>query len=78
VEVRDMMYGWDYTGAGGWFMLAAVAIIAVAVISSVWLIVHRSTTHPATRSAAEDILRERFARGELTQEQYEAAKKVLG
>lgn len=73
-----MMYGWDYSGAGGWFMLAAMAIIAVAVIGSVWLIVHRPGAHDAARSSAEAILRERFARGEITQEQYEAAKKVLG
>lgn len=73
-----MMYGWDYAGAGGWFMLAAMAILAVAVIGSVWLIVHRPTTHAATRSPAEEILRERFARGEITQEQFEAAKKILG
>ncbi|MFI5261919.1 MAG: SHOCT domain-containing protein [Candidatus Limnocylindrales bacterium] len=72
-----MMYGWDYTGAGGWFMLVAIALIAVAVIASVWLIVHRPTTQSTPRSPAEDILRERFARGEITQEQFEAARKAL-
>ncbi|MGZ6299165.1 MAG: SHOCT domain-containing protein [Candidatus Limnocylindria bacterium] len=73
-----MMYGWDYAGAGGWFMLAAMAIVAVAVIASVWLIVHRPSTHTAARSAAEEILRERFARGEITREQFEEAKRILG
>lgn len=72
-----MMYGWDYAGGGGWFMLAAMAIIAVAVIVSVWLIVHRPGTQAPGRSSAEEILRERFARGEISQEEYEAAKKVL-
>jgi uncharacterized membrane protein len=73
-----MMYGFDYSGAGGWFMLAAMAIIAVAVVGSVWLIVHRSGPQGPPRSTADELLRERFARGEITQEQFEAAKKVLG
>lgn len=73
-----MMYGFDYSAGGGWFMLAAMAIIAVAVVGSVWLIVHRPSTSAGPRSSAEEVLRERFARGEISQEQYEAAKKVLG
>jgi putative membrane protein len=73
-----MMYGFDYSAGGGWFMLAAMAIIAVAIVGSVWLIVRRPSTSSGPRSSAEEVLRERFARGEISQEQYEAAKKVLG
>lgn len=73
-----MMYGWDYAGAGGWVVLAGMAILAVAVVASVWLIVHRPGTEGRTRSSAEEILRERFARGEITREQFEEAKRILG
>lgn len=73
-----MMYGWDPTGAGGWLMLAGMAILAVAVVASVWLIVNRPGTEGRTRSSAEEILRERFARGEISREQFEEAKRILG
>lgn len=73
-----MMYGWDPAGSGGWLMLAAMAIVAVAIVASVWLVVHRPGTDGKPRSSAEEILRERFARGEITREQFEEAKRILG
>lgn len=73
-----MMYGWDYAGAGGWLMLAGMAVLALVILGSVWLIVHRPGVTPPTRSSAEEILRERFARGEITREQFEEAKRILG
>lgn len=73
-----MMYGWDATGLGGWWMLAGMGIVALAVLGSVWLIVHRPGTGVTPRSSAEEILRERFARGELTGEQFDEAKRRLG
>ena len=71
-----MMYGWDYSGAAGWWMVLGMAILAVAVIGSVWLIVRRPGGGSG-RSPAEEILRERFARGEITPEQFEVAKRTL-
>jgi putative membrane protein len=73
-----MMYGWDAAGLGGWWMLAGMAIFAFVVLGSVWLIVHRPGSGGSSRSAAEEILRERFARGELTGEQFDEAKRRLG
>jgi putative membrane protein len=74
-----MMYGTDFNGAGGWWMLAAMAIVAVAVVVSVWLVVHRPGVGmpSGSRSSAEEILRERFARGEISGEQFDEAKKRL-
>ena len=71
------MYGWGY-GDGGWWMIAAMAIVAVAIVVSVWLVTHRSTDGHPSRSTAEDLLRERFARGEITAEQFSEAKRLLG
>ena len=73
-----MMYGYDLNGAGGWWMVAAMVIVAIAVIGSVWLIVHRPGALGPNRSSAEEILRDRFARGELTGEQFDEARKRLG
>lgn len=73
-----MMHGYDVNGAGGWWMLAAVAIVALAILGSIWLIAHRPGTIGPSRSTAEEILRERFARGEISAEQFDEAKKRLG
>lgn len=73
-----MMYGYDFTTADGWFMLAAMGILAVAILGSVWMIVHRPRTATRSGSNADDILRERFARGEISAEQLDEAKKRLG
>jgi putative membrane protein len=73
-----MMYGYDFNGAGGWWMVAAMVIVAVVVLGSVWLITHRPGAAMSTHSSAEDTLRDRYARGELTGEQFDEAKKRLG
>jgi putative membrane protein len=73
-----MMYGWGATGMGGWWMIVGMGIVALAVLGSVWLIVRHSGSAGAPRSTAEEILRERFARGELSGEQFDEAKKRLG
>jgi putative membrane protein len=72
------MYGFDTVGYSGWWMLAGMAILALAVLGSVWLIVHRPAVGGTPRSSAEEILRERFARGEITGDEFEEAKRRLG
>lgn len=71
------MFGYDAAGLDGWWMLAGMAIIALAVLGSVWLIVHRPGVGSASRSTAEEILRDRFARGELSGEQFDEATRRL-
>jgi len=78
LEVTQVMYGWDATGVSGLWMLAGMAIVALAVLGSVWLIVHRPSSAGSSRSTAEEILRERFVRGELTGDQFDEAKRRLG
>jgi uncharacterized membrane protein len=73
-----MTYGYDMNGAGGWWMVAAMAIVALAILGSVWLIVHRPGAAGPSRSTADEILRERLARGEISAEQFDEAKKRLG
>jgi putative membrane protein len=73
-----MMYGYDLNGMGGWWMVAAMVIVALAVLGSIWLITHRPGAALTGHSSAEETLRDRFARGELTGEQFDEAKKRLG
>jgi putative membrane protein len=63
----DMMEPW------GWIWML---VWIVALLFMVWLIVRS----PSERSTAEDamaILRARFARGEISQEEFERAKVAL-
>lgn len=61
---------WD----GGWMWVWAVVMMALFVALIVWLVqtaTHRSGSHPHDHSArAREILAERFAKGELSTEEY--------
>ncbi len=73
-----MMYGYNFSASDGWFMLAAMGILAIAILGSVWMIVHRPRAATPSGPNSVDILRERFARGEISAEQFDEAKKRLG
>ena len=61
---------WD----GGWMWVWAVLMLTIFVGLIVWLVrtmTHRSGSHPHDHSArAREILAERFAKGELSTEEY--------
>lgn len=68
-------YGWDM-GIGGWLWMG-VGLIVVVVL--VWVFV--AALNDRNRRPADDaaqILRSRFARGEITEAEYEQAKRLLG
>ena len=76
-----MGYGFD-GGAVGWiWMLGGLLMMVGFVVMIVWAIgaVSRGNTdrEPA-RPTPLDILRERHARGEITQQEFEQARKTLG
>ncbi len=75
-----MGYGW-----GGWYgglwMIGGLLVIIGIVLLVVWLTnTGRDRASPGAprRSTAHEILRERFARGEITEEEYRRAVEVLG
>ena len=87
-----MMYGW-HGGGGGWLgsilVLVLVGVIVYFIAREVTL--RRMGDRPGTtpspgshhvapplRVEPLDILRERFARGEITVEEFETAKRALG
>jgi uncharacterized membrane protein len=87
-----MDYGWDM-GGGGWLwpliVLVLVGVVVYFVTRTVTLrgLTRRPTTPrtpgpyvapPPARPEPLDILRERFARGDITLDDFETAKRALG
>ena len=74
-----MMHHWDQGwGAGNWLLMGFGMVVfwALLVAVIVWLV--RSTgTRPRVVSTARDILDERYARGEITDEEYRARRTTL-
>jgi putative membrane protein len=79
-----MRYQWFGPGDGLWMIGGLLFLIALIVLV-VWVVntlmradrAPRGSAGDPSRPAPTDILRERFARGEITEEQFEQAKKVL-
>jgi uncharacterized membrane protein len=74
-NASDMMD--NLTGYSGVWMFLGLVVIAVAVVVGIWLVV-RSNHERRADATALDVLRERFARGEIQADEFEAAKKALG
>ncbi len=78
---------WDGGGYGMFFgplfmILALAAVIAVAVLlvrwlGSPWIGIQPPHQQPPGRTPL-DILKERFARGEINKEEFEERRRVLG
>jgi putative membrane protein len=82
-ELRTMM-GWYYGGMGwgGWvaMTLAMVAFWGLVVLAVVAIFRGTRDTWPMNRASHRDameILDERYARGEIDHEEYQARKAVL-
>jgi putative membrane protein len=73
-----MMYGWDGWGWSGWILMALVMVVFWAfVITAIVLGVRyvaggtRQHSHPTSETnRAEDVLAERFARGEIDEDEF--------
>ncbi len=78
-----MMGGWGGWGMGygffGWFIMLLfwIAIIAGVVLLVRWLIDQGKLKGPQTGESALDILKKRYARGEIDREQFENMKREL-
>ncbi len=68
-----MMTGWGEFALGGWIWMG---VWIVALVVMIWLIVAGGRER-STRDEPLEILRARFARGELSEEEYEQARRLL-
>ena len=67
-------------GVGGWWMAGAVVMIACMLLMGWMMMGHGRHDHGSSdqsRTNANDILAERFARGEITEQEFEEGKRVL-
>ena len=71
--------GWAM-GLGGWlWMLLALAVGTAIVVAFVWLVTAAVPgPQPSTSEEAVQILKARFARGEISEPECEQARRLLG
>ncbi len=83
----DPYYGPHMWSGGGWMFLGPLmmivfvaAIVVVVVLMVRWLggTGHGAAPHPPPGGTPLDILKERFARGEIDKEEFEERRRVLG
>ena len=74
-----MMYGWDSWGWGGWVLMVLTmavfwALVITGVVITIRYVVGRkvdTNRHSSSASfRAEDVLAERFARGEIDEDEF--------
>ena len=75
--------GWGLGSGGGLWMIGGLVLMIGIVVIVVWAIggSNRATewrTDGSSRPEPLGILRERFARGEITEAEFEQAKRILG
>lgn len=78
------MWGWDHMGGYGWgmgfgwiFMLLFWVILIVAAVVAIKAVAGRSEPGGKGGDRALEILRERFARGDIGREEYEEKRRTL-
>ena len=81
----DGWHGWDGMGAFGWvgmllmmvFWFGLIALLIWGVASLITRGQHGQTSQGPREDRARSILRERYARGEISKEEFDEAKKTL-
>lgn len=68
----------EWTGMGyGWWMPLGGVIFLVILIVGLYLVFTGSRTERPRSVSAIEILKERYAKGEITEEQYQEMKKEI-
>lgn len=76
-----MMNGWDMmdgVGGGGFWMAAAMVAITLVVVTGIWLILRSNRPRQDSAPTPVEILRQRFAKGEISNDEFETARRALG
>ncbi len=73
-------WGWGHMIFGPLMMIVVIAVVVVVVVLAVrWIggSGHGAVAHPPSGKTPLDILKERFARGEIDKEEFEERKRLL-
>jgi len=68
------MDGWGYGSA---FMIIFWILIVALVITLIWFLVQKGSSDNTSGESALDILKKRYSRGEIDEEEYQRKKKQL-
>jgi putative membrane protein len=74
-----MMNGWDMSG-WGWVWMTVMMLLIIAAAVWIAVVLARGGAMPGTRSEPQDpvtILDQRFARGEIDEDQYRRRRQML-
>jgi putative membrane protein len=71
--------GDDHMGSGWWWLMGIgwLAFLAALIVLIVVVARHLSQPRPPALQSARDVLAERFARGELDEDEYRARRDAL-
>lgn len=76
-------YGWDHMSGWGWFGIIAGSVLLVALVVAGIVVLARAgqlgsrTARVPSAPSAEDLLAERFARGEIDEDEYRTRLATL-
>ena len=72
-------FGWGMVGVGFIFMVAFWALVIWGIIALIrWFAAVAGNNPPVQGSSSLEILKQRYARGEINKEEFEQKKKDLG
>ncbi len=68
---------WGYNDSWSWLWMTAMMVLFWGGIIALAVFMIRSLTGPKSNDQAMDVLRRRFATGEITQEEFEKTRTAL-
>lgn len=72
-----MMWWWHGASGWDWWWMSLMMVVFWGFIAFVAYAVVRGARHEHQHQTPEEILAQRFARGEITRDEYEDSRKLL-
>ena len=72
-----MMFGYDMTAAGWFWMIGGMVALVLAIVAGAWLVARSMANGRQQPGTALDILEARLARGEISRDEFEQTKAFL-